>query len=163
MTEKLLAKLREISLFQELKTHPEALEAIVKAGQIVEVKKDQVIFLEDDVGNSLYIPLSGSYEILKKTRAGDTYTVSKLDGNTPVFFGEMALIDDDRRSATVAAASDGDCFVLYKDHFDRFAEQNPRWALSIIREISKTLAARLRRTTADMLTLFDALVEEIKG
>lgn len=163
MTDQLLKKLQEISLFHGLKTQPGALEAILKVGQVVEVKKDQVIFLEDDVGNSLYIPMSGTYEILKKTRAGDTYTVSKLDGNMPVFFGELALIDDDRRSATVAAASNGECFVLDKEHFDRFAEQNPRWALTIVKEISKTLAARLRRTTADMLTLFDALVEEIKS
>lgn len=163
MTEKLIEKLKGISLFKGLHKNPEALAALIKVGSVIEVKKGQVIFLEDDVGSSLYIPLSGSYDILKRTRAGDVYTVSKLDGDMPVFFGELTLIDEDRRSASVTATSNGECFVLEKKHFDQFAEDNPRWALSIVLEISKTLAARLRKTTADMLTIFDALVEEIKS
>jgi CRP-like cAMP-binding protein len=162
MSDKLIQKLKTISLFSELQHNTKALSEILSIAKIVSFKKNQVIFYEGDHGNCLYIPISGSFEILKKTLEGDTYTVSKLTSDTPVFFGELALIDDDRRSATVVALDEGESLVLEKARFDEFSKKHPELALPIVREISKTLAARLRKTTDDMLKIFQALVEEIR-
>lgn len=159
--DKLVKKLTQISLFRDLH-RGDALAHLASLGKVVPVRKDQVIFLEGDPGETLYVPLSGTYEILKKTQEGDTYTVSKLDASLPVFFGELSLIDDERRSATVVATEEGECFVLSKAAFEHFMKEHPDWALVIVREIARILANRLRKTTQDMLTIFNALVEEIK-
>ena len=110
----------------------------------------------------MFIVFSGGVEILKKTRAGDNYTVVKLKAEYNVFFGEMALIDDDKRSATVRADMDSEFLVITKDAFHELGNKYPSIGLPVTRAISKILAGRLRKTTQDMLTLFDALVSEIQ-
>ena len=110
----------------------------------------------------MYIVYSGSVEIRKQTRAGDTYTVVKLRAEHNVFFGELALVDDDRRSATVVALEDSEFIVIRKEDFLILGRSNPEVALPVTRAIAKILAGRLRKTTVDMLTIFDALVNEIQ-
>lgn len=159
----LLEKLREIPLFHAIRNQPEELEKLEKICDIRTVNKDQVIFLEGDSGNEMFIPVTGEVEILKRTRDGDNYTVTRLNASEPIFFGELALVDDERRSATVLATTEGECLVISKKSFLEFGDKYPEIALPITRAIAQTLASRLRKTTADMLTLFDALVNEVKN
>jgi hypothetical protein len=51
---------------------------------------------------------------------------------------------------------------LSKSEFWRLGARNPRVALSVTRVIARILAGRLRKTTGDMLTIFDALVNELQ-
>ena len=75
----------------------------------------------------------------------------------------MALIDDDKRSATVLSSEDSVFIVIEKDDFEKLGNRNPEIGLPVTRVILKTLASRLRKTNEDMLTLFDALVNEIQS
>jgi CRP-like cAMP-binding protein len=106
--------------------------------------------------------LKGRVAIRRQTRAGDDYTVVNLRAEDNVFFGEMALIDDDTRSATIVAAEDSEFLIVTKEDFVRLGESHPQIVLPITREIGKILASRLRKTTGDMLTIFDALVNELQ-
>jgi CRP-like cAMP-binding protein len=74
----------------------------------------------------------------------------------------MALIDDDTRSATIVATEDSEFLVITKEDFLTLGVGYPQIALPITREIAKILASRLRKTTGDMLTIFDALVNELQ-
>lgn len=161
--ERIEDKLLKIPLFKDLVTQPGALADLVQRSSTTRFQKDQVVFIESDRGTEMYIPLSGRYEIRKRTRAGDHYTVAILSADQPIFFGELALVDDERRSATVVATEEGECLVISRAVFEEWAKTNPAWALPVVQEIARVLASRLRKTTADMLTLFDALLEEIKG
>jgi CRP-like cAMP-binding protein len=69
-------------------------------------KKGEAIIKEGDNGSEMFILYSGAVDILKRTREGDNYTVVKLSADIPagVVFGDLAMVDDDRRSATVLAA-----------------------------------------------------------
>jgi len=156
-------KLRAIPLFHAIRDKADSLDLLEKICDIRTFNKDQVIFLEGDTGNEMFIPVTGEVEILKRTREGDNYTVTKLSASQPIFFGELALVDDERRSATVVATAEGECLVISKKSFLEFGDKHPDIALPITRAIAQTLASRLRKTTADMLTLFDALVNEVKN
>jgi signal transduction histidine kinase len=69
--------------------------------KVVEYRRDEVIFEENEPGSSLYLIAEGSIKISKKGRAGQQETLAYLMAND--FFGEMALVDIGRRSAQAVA------------------------------------------------------------
>ena len=157
----IVEKLKQIPLFEEIKDNPEHITSLMEICRIREYKEDEVIIKEGDIGSEMYIVYEGGVEIKKRTRAGDDYTVVKLKAEYNVFFGELALIDDDKRSATVIAGEDSRFLVITKDNFLKLGNDQPEIGLPITRAIAKILAGRLRKTTSDMLTIFDALVNEL--
>lgn len=160
--EALLEKLRQIPLFAGIKGNPGYMERLVAICTVRAFKHGEEIIREGDLGSQMYVLGLGRVGIQKRTRAGDTYTVVTLKAEQNVFFGELALIDDERRSATVTAIEDSECLVVAKEDFTVLGDEFPEIGLPITREISKILSARLRSTTEDMMTIFDALVNELK-
>ena len=77
--------------------------------------------------------------------------------------GEIALIDHDRRSASVEAKTDCECIVLNRDSFLKFGNEYPVIGLNITRAIAQQLSQKLRKSSTDVITLFSALVEEISA
>ncbi|MCF7928837.1 MAG: cyclic nucleotide-binding domain-containing protein [Spirochaetales bacterium] len=157
-----LEKLKQIPLFSDIRHNDEYIRTFVGFMSHHSYKKGDVIIREGEIGSELFIVLKGSVEIQKQTRAGDYYTVAQLNAEQNIFFGEMALIDDDKRSATVIARENSDFLVITKNDFLKCGAEHPHIALPITQAISSILASRLRKTTSDMLTIFDALVNEIQ-
>lgn len=155
-------KLTNIALFSSIRDDTEMMNSFVKICSRRSFAAGKLIIREGDVGDEMFVALTGAVEIQKQTRAGDSYTVVRLRAENNVFFGEIALIDDDKRSATVQATEDSEFIVVKKEDFLRLGNEHPEIGLPITREIAKILASRLRKTTGDMLTIFDALVNEIK-
>jgi CRP/FNR family cyclic AMP-dependent transcriptional regulator len=162
-TNDVLAKLKQIPLFTEIKENSDFMDELLRISRIKNYSRGDCIIREGEVGDEMYIVLTGGVEIRKKTRAGDDYTVVRLRAEGNVFFGELALIDDDTRSATVIATEDSSFIVINKKSFLQLGNQYPQIGLPITRAISRRVASSLRKTTEDMLTLFDALVNEVKG
>lgn len=160
--EEIRDKLRQIHLFESIKNNEEALERFQSITRLNRVTAGTVMIREGDVGSEMYIVYRGAVEIQKRTRAGDSYTVTRLSSEDNVFFGELALVDDDKRSATVVATEDSEFIVISKSDFVKLGDERPDIGLPITREIAKILAGRLRKTTGDMLTIFDALVSELE-
>lgn len=154
-------KLKQIHLFEALPDY--AFEQLESICQMRSFQGGKTIIEEGQMGDEMFIVYSGAVEIRKRTRAGDNYTVVRLSAEQNIFFGELALIDDDTRSATVIATDDSQFIVITKEDFLQLGNKNPEIGLPITREIAKILAGRLRKTTGDMLTIFDALVNEIKS
>jgi len=155
-------KLKQIPIFQEIADNDEFMNELQRICSIKRCRAGDVVIREDDLGSEMYVVYSGAVEIQKQTRAGDEYTVVILKAEYNVFFGELALIDDDKRSATVIATEDSAFLVISKKDFDDLGNRYPSIGLPITRAIAKILASRLRKTTGDMLTIFDALVNEIQ-
>ena len=157
-----LQRLKQITLFKAISSNAAYMEELTAICRTRRYKAGDTIIKEGEIGNEMFVALSGGVEILKRTRAGDNYTVVSLKAADNVFFGELALIDDDKRSATVLAATDSEFLVISKGDFLALGNSNPDVGLPITRAIAQIIAARLRKTTIDMLTIFDALVNEIK-
>jgi CRP/FNR family transcriptional regulator, cyclic AMP receptor protein len=161
--EKLIERLKHISLFHAIRHDAHSLEYLLSVSTVRSFKAGEDIIREGDLGHGMYILNDGTVTVQKRTRAGDTYTVVQLRAEDNVFFGELALIDDERRSATVSARTNAECLEITKDSFLALGDDHPGLCLPITREIARGLAGRLRKTTEDMMTIFDALVNELKG
>jgi CRP/FNR family transcriptional regulator, cyclic AMP receptor protein len=97
----------------------------------------KVIFAEGEPRNAMYVVQSGEVEL----KVGDKpVELVGPDG----FFGEMALIDQGRRSATAVAKTDCTIIPIVEKHFLFMIEETPFFALTVMR----TLTARLRRMDA---------------
>jgi F420-non-reducing hydrogenase small subunit len=96
----------------------------------------ETIFCEGETGNCMYLILNGSVGICKN----ETHDARLIDTIGPGdFFGEMALIADMPRSATVKALEPTDLIVIDKKQFTESIENQPELAVAII----KTMILRL--------------------
>src|SRR6202040_1885240 len=98
-------------------------------------KAGEVIFREGDNALELFVIKSGQVRI----QIGNK-TVTELAPDT--IFGEMALIDDEPRSATAVAATDVELVPVSEKQFLFLVSQTPYFALKVMR----VLAQRLRQT-----------------
>ncbi|MCX5907032.1 MAG: cyclic nucleotide-binding domain-containing protein, partial [Deltaproteobacteria bacterium] len=83
--------------------------------------------------------------------------LSKISAKDDAFFGEVALFEQDKRTATVVALTDCSLQEIGKAEFLRLAEENPRLGFKITRNIAELLCSRLRRTGEDVVKLTTAL------
>ena len=159
----ILEKCQQIPIFESIKDDQESMHELIKIANLIQVANNEPLIQEGHVGQEMYIVFSGAVEIKKLTRAGDEYTVVKLHADQNVFFGELALVDNDTRSATVRTIEESQFLVIHKKDFENMGKRFPYIALQITSSIARILAKRLRKTTSDMLTIFDALVQELSA
>ncbi len=154
---------------EHLKTSPlfagleaSAIESLSSVCRVEKVPKGRAIVEEDSLGESMFVLMRGRVRVEKRTPADDRYTVTFLSHEKGDFFGELGLLDSDRRSATVTAETDCEVIVIERDRFLQFGDANPVAGLSVTRRIASNLASRLRRANDDVITLFAALVHEVE-
>ncbi len=101
-----------------------------------------MIVREGDVGDAMFIIQKGEVRIHKRIRDRET-TLAVLKAGD--FFGEMAIIDREPRSATATAATEAKVLVLSKDIFESQIKTNPKIIMSILRKMSERLRAADRQ------------------
>ena len=161
--DKLKERLTNINLFEDFSEEEETIDKIADLGYIQRVRKGEEIIKEGEFGDILFILLEGSVRIQKTTLQNQPYTVVILKEHMNVYFGEVALIDSDKRSATVVAETDCTLFSITRDSFLKFCEENPYIGYKITMQIARKLSASLRKMNKDVITLFEALVTEVEG
>src|SRR4051812_12725321 len=82
----------------------------------------QVIIEEGELGDSVYVIVSGEVEVMRKDGSGQNKVIASL-GNKD-FFGEMSLIDKEYRSATVRAKSEVELLHLTAENLTTFRKQH---------------------------------------
>lgn len=112
----------------------------------------EVVFSEGDETKELYILARGVASVrLRLLNAGrDTRLITFSPGT---IFGELALLDQEARSASVVADGDLVCYVLSYEHFMRIRQENPRIAITILINVARELSSRLRRATRTIYQL----------
>jgi CRP-like cAMP-binding protein len=101
--------------------------------------KGSVILFEDDPGDSLFIVREGRVKVVLVAEDGREVILGILGVGD--HFGELALIDDQPRSAHVIAMEESTLLVLRRDDFRKRVEASPSVAWSLLAELSR----RLRR------------------
>ena len=71
------------------------------------------------------------------------------------FFGELALLDEEKRSASAIALKDSQVAVIFKPDLDEFVETHSKEGIQILRGISQIVATRLRNLNQDYFTLYN--------
>jgi CRP-like cAMP-binding protein len=101
--------------------------------------KGSVIVFEDDPGDALFLVAAGQVKVVLIAEDGREVILSVLGEGS--FFGEMAVIDEEPRSAHVIAMEDSSLLVLRREDFHARLRSSPDVAISLLKEISR----RLRR------------------
>ena len=105
------------------------------------VAQGDTIFEEGDLGTFMCIVHSGSIAAIKVSQKEQTgKTVALGNGRA---FGEMAVLDSERRPATCLAEEDSVLLTLSKEALDQMLEEHPRIGSQFIRAIAVSLSRRL--------------------
>jgi CRP-like cAMP-binding protein len=126
-----------VPLFRQLS--PADLQRVAEAAREKNYPRHSVILFEDDPGDALYVVAKGQVKVVLIGDDGREVILSVLGEGE--FFGEMALLDDEPRSAHVIAMEDSDLLVLRREDFEAILAQSPQIALALLRELTR----RLRR------------------
>jgi CRP/FNR family cyclic AMP-dependent transcriptional regulator len=131
------ATLQNVPLFSQLS--PADLHRVEEVARERTYPRNSVILFEDDPGDALYVVKQGQVKVVLIGEDGREVILSVLGEGQ--FFGEMALLDDEPRSAHVIAMEDSTLVVLRREEFQGILAQSPALALALLRELTR----RLRR------------------
>ena len=109
--------------------------------------KNTVIITEGDSSDSLYVILHGKVKVYLNDEQGKEAIINYQ--GTGEYFGELALIDDSERSASVMTVEKSDFAVISKAAFHSVLEKNPHIAIHLL----KDLARRVRTLTDEVKSL----------
>lgn len=153
--------LTQVSLFADIRDNEAACMALFELMNDRHYQAGEVIIEEGDSGTEFFILADGTAGVFKKTQdGGELYKVAILSGHMGAFFGESALLESDTRTATIRAETDCRCLILEKQDFDRFCDQHPKWAMPILKRVTKTIMHRLKKMNQDLSLLYRALVDQ---
>src|SRR5450631_4574336 len=99
--------------------------------------KNAVVLTEGEVGDSLYMIMSGKVKVFIGDEEGREIILKILGPGD--FFGEMSLIDKQPRSASVATLDNSVFKVLSHDAFEMALDRAPRIAISVMQALAKRL------------------------
>lgn len=130
--------LRRVSLFSGIE--PAKLKLLAFTSERVNFAKGQSLMRQGESGDTAYLILSGTADVMVNSGAGPV-KVAEIGRNG--FVGEMAILRNQPRSATVTAASDMTTLKITKESFFQLVQDSPRIAV----ELMRILAQRLEETT----------------
>ena len=133
--------LRNIPLFSNIE--PSKLKLLAFTSERISYEAGHMLFDQGDMGDAAYIIIDGNADVIVDTPGGPL-TVATVGRNDIV--GEIAILCDVPRTASVKASSELETLVISKDLFFRLVMEFPQIAVEIMRE----LAHRLERTTAQL-------------
>ena len=129
--------LSTVPLFRSLV--PNEVAAFSQLAREKSYPKGSVILFEDDPGDSFFVVREGRVKVVLVAEDGREVILGILGSGE--YFGELALIDDQPRSAHVVAMEDSTLLVLRREDFRRRVEQSPAVAWALLIDLSR----RLRR------------------
>lgn len=131
--------LRRCALFAHV--DDDGLRALAELMRRRRYRRNEVIFHQDDVGDSLHIVAEGGVKIVLPSHEGDEAIIASLKRGD--FFGELALLDGSPRSTTATAIEPTETLALPRDQFLRLLPEDSRLVTALL----KALAGELRRLT----------------
>jgi CRP-like cAMP-binding protein len=131
--------LRQCALFSHVED--DGLRALAGLMRRRRFRRNEVIFHEGDIGDSLQVVVSGSVKIVLASPDGEEAILASLKPGD--FFGELALLDDAPRSTTATAMEPTETTALPRDQFLRLLSEDPR----LVQALFRALAEELRRLT----------------
>jgi len=156
--------LHETELFKDL--HAEQITEVLSIAREVSFSEGEIIVREGDIGDTMYIILEGSVDVVKSLvmdgmdedeTTGKNKVFTRLSAKDHAVFGEIALLEEFRRTATIKAVTDCVLYEIRKDDFLKLAEWDYALGYRILLNLSRIVSARLRKADEDTIKLTTVL------
>lgn len=145
-----ITHLKRVPLFSNLTS--DHLQQVVSIGRERTLAANEYVFREEEVGDELYVILSGKVRISKNVPGVGEEALAILEqGN---YFGEMALIDDTPRSADAITHTPCTLWVIQKQDLEELMFVNKDIAYEILWTFVRVLSVRLRETNEKIAAFF---------
>ena len=155
MDQETISQLKNIDWFDELSD--DMLAGLAQKILKRTLKKDEVLFQKGDEGNSLFIINSGWVKVIARDTQGSDIVLNQVGAGEII--GEMALLDNEPRSAGVVALEKTEVLELKRVDFMEILKQQPDLALSVIRNFS----SRMRYNTSYIENITEMSKRVAKG
>jgi CRP/FNR family cyclic AMP-dependent transcriptional regulator len=152
---------KKIFLFQDLTA--KEIEKVLSLAKSLTFPAGSVIIHEGEAGNSMFIMAQGEVEITKRLgivldeETPRERIIIRLKADEGVCFGEMALLENEPRSATVTALTDCHLIEMGREDFLRLVRENCDMGSKILLRLAQLLSKYLRKTNQDMVKLTTAM------
>lgn len=134
--------LRELPFFDSLDDHD--IQAFAPYLSLRQVEEGSTLFDEGDMGSYLLFIVEGVMEIILTADNRQQKIVATYGPGASI--GEMSLIDEYERSATVRSTTKCEILILTKSKFDLLQVEQPRVAMKILKGLARNISLRLRAT-----------------
>lgn len=129
--------LRAVPMFARLRVRELLAVALIASER--GCQEGELVVREGEEGDALYLVTKGQMSVIKGLGTGREATLAKIGAND--FFGEMALFDQEPRSASVRAESDAGLLMIEAEAFTRIMEQYPAIPINICKVFSQRTRA----------------------
>lgn len=155
--------LRGMDILSDL--NAQELQALASICKRREFDSGETIMSEGSAGNEAYFLVEGSVDVAKELTlkvgkrdfAQAEKSMTTIQAGSGALFGDMSLLSDQPRSASVLARSPVVLYGISRDDFRALCDQQPLLGLKLLRRMSSLLCDRLRKGNADVLKLSTAL------
>ncbi len=137
--------LNEIPIFDQLSTGE--IRIILKYMNCIEFHKGDLIAREGDLGKHMFFILSGKMNVIKERKNEEIIIDTLFKGKS---IGEMSIIDEKPRSASLVAATDIILLRLTKDGFNSIIHNFPEMGIKILRKVSRIMSLNLRKVSGKL-------------
>jgi SulP family sulfate permease len=127
---------------------PETVNRVAACAREVPVKRGEAIFRKGSSGDELFLVQRGTVRILLPMADGSAHHIATFGPGD--FFGDMAFLDREIRSADAVAWEDCELLALSRARFDDLVKQDPVLGTRVFARLAKALAARLRYTDIEV-------------
>lgn len=131
--------LRPVELFQHLSE--EQLSLLAEHSREVQFRKNAILMTEGDAGESMYVIQSGTVKVFVSDEDGKELVLYEQGAGAVI--GDIALLDDEPRSASVSTLEKTTALMIGKSSFIQCLKESPEMSLGIIRSLTQ----RLRQAT----------------
>jgi len=120
------------------------LELVASAVEPLKFAAGDTVVAENSFGNTLYVVVEGQVSVVKSIKDKEVLLTTLGPGD---YFGEVSLLDNNPRSATVRCDGPGVQLTMKKGAFDALIETDPRLGVRLLYALNRAFCLRLR--TAD--------------
>lgn len=122
------------------------LMVIEKYLNFIELTPGEIVFEEGDSGDFVCFVVEGSLDVVKTSETGEDIVISTLSKGRSI--GEMAVIDELPRSATVKARTKATLLTLSRENFEYILSEHSNTGVKILKGIARLLSLNLRKTSS---------------
>ena len=130
-----ILRLRGIHIFEGLSVSE--LAAVASVTEEVVYPAGETVIREGEPGETMYLLIRGEVSVIKGREEGREIELDRIKSGD--YFGEMALFEDDVRSATIRTAEESHLLVLHKREFAEIVREYPQIALHICKVLSQRI------------------------